>query len=437
MCRDHEACAFTYDLVSRRIVGGVIRIELPYIPFAAWARNGSIDGNALSAWMSRRAVPQGRENVSCLLDALGLESTEELMLFGLGLSLSDQYWLRPDGFALRWDDVKLFDREFPPEVGQALASHDASSRDAAIKEIVLHSEILSSSPDVALNGNLPKFWMSEGNGARLFKTGKQSNLMLEPFCEVAATAVCGSLLRETSYIPYSLDGFHGTAPFGSCPSFTDATTEFVPAGDIFQLAPSDNHLSRYERYALLLESRGIDDARQRLSEMLAVDHIIGNFDRHWGNFGVLVDAESREWLCTAPLFDMGESFDCDRVLTPERAPRKSIYRYPFLTRLDEQMGRYAEELEWFDPDVAWAAAEEALRIVCAAPSLELFADRYAEVERKKLAKAIEEVEARAREVRPFHPVGNPSLEVQRARADAAWDAKDEKERRLPVIETAR
>ncbi len=424
MCRDHEACAFTYDLMLRQIAGHIKALEVSYIPFAAWSRNGSIDGQGLSGWMTRRAVPQSRENVSRLLEALDLESTEELMLFGLGLSLSDQYWLRPDGIDLHWDDVKLYNRDFPPEVGQALASHDESSREAALKEIVLHSEILSSSPDVALNGNLPKFWASEGGVARLFKTGKQSNLMLEPFCEVAATTVCGAFLQKSDYVPYSLNGFHGTVPFGSCPSFTDAATEFVPAGDIFQLAPDHNHLSRYERYALLLESHGIIDARERLSEMLVVDHVIGNFDRHWGNFGILVDSESREWLRMAPLFDMGESFDCDRALKAERPPRKSIYKYPFLTHMDEQMGRYAEKLDWFDPDVALDAVEKALEVVCAAPALELFSDRYAMVEMRKLARAIEDVEKRAREISPAYPTGNPSLERQAMAAARASRADD-------------
>lgn len=85
----------------------------------------------------------------------------------------------------------------------------------------------------------------------------------------------------------------------AAPPFTDEHIEFVPACDVFRLALRDNSLSRCERYARLLVSRGVAETRRRLSEMLAIDHVIGNFDRHWGNFGVLVDAETREWVVAA------------------------------------------------------------------------------------------------------------------------------------------
>ncbi len=393
MCRGHEACSFTYDLARRRVVGKVKSIETAYIPFAAQTQGGSVDANGLSAWISRRAVPRTRKNVKDLLDAVDLGSTEELMLFGPGLSLSDQYWFRPEGCNLTWDEVSLYGKDFPPEVGQALVPADNPSRSSALDALARHREILSSSPDTALNGNLPKFWASEGGRARLYKTGKRSNLMLEPFCEAAATEICAALLPAGAFVPYELNGERGGRPIGSCPAFTDENTEFVPAGDVFHLAPKGNHLSRYERYARLLESRGIADARAGLARMLAVDHVIGNFDRHWGNFGVLVDAETREWIGLAPLFDMGESFDCDRATSPTRPARRMPWACPFTTRIDEQAARYAEDLGWFNPSAATAAAGRAMGVICTAPGLALLADRYAEIKTARIAEAIKEVEA--------------------------------------------
>ena len=41
--------------------------------------------------------------------------------------------------------------------------------------------------------------------------------------------------------------------------------------------------------------------------MILIDFIIANGDRHWGNFGFIRNAESLEWLGTAPLFDTGNS----------------------------------------------------------------------------------------------------------------------------------
>jgi hypothetical protein len=411
MCRNHEACTFTYDVTAKRVVGKVIKIEPLYIPFAAQAPDGSTNGATLSSWITSRAVPPARENVRALLGSLGLSSTEELMLFGLGLSLSDQYWFRPSDVDLDWDDVKLFGRSFSDDVGQILVSHDETSMAAALARLRRRSEISSSSPDAALNGNLPKFWSSQNGQPRLYKTGRASCLYLEPYCEAATTELCRAILPPDRFVPYTLDGFRDEWPLGSCPSFTDDTVEFVPAADIFQLAPRDNSSSRYERYARLLESKGITDARTALAEMLVVDHIIGNFDRHWGNFGILVDAESRKWLRCAPLFDMGESFDCDRAIGTHRLPRRAQYRLPFLTRIDEQMGRFAEELEWFDGALARAAVEKSLRIISAAPLLASYRDLYLATESRQLESRIAGVERKARERGLIHAVSH-DLDVE-------------------------
>jgi hypothetical protein len=95
--------------------------------------------------------------------------------------------------------------------------------------------------------------------------------------------------------------------------------------------------------------------------MLVVDYIICNWDRHWSNFGVLVNSETREWLRPAPLFDMGSSLWCDRtptqglggyVISHEGAPR------PFLHRLDDQLGRYCHDLPWLDSSALEGFGEE-------------------------------------------------------------------------------
>lgn len=396
MCRDHEVCRLTYH-PSNRHADDVRWIERDYMPLACTLPGGGFDGSMMSQWISNRAVPGGRDNVDPLLRALGLSSSEDLMLFGLGLSLTDQYWFKPDGLDAGWDDVKLFGRPFSEDVGRLLLPHDTPTTET-LMAIAARGEVSSTSPDAALNGALSKFWAYEGGQARLYKFGMVSRLMLEPYCEVAATVVCEALLPADHFVRYRLDGIRDGWPFGSCPSFTDERTAFVPACDIFQLAPRTNHLSRYERYVALLEEHGIEDARGRVSEMLAIDHLIGNFDRHWGNFGVLVDSESGKWLRPAPLFDMGESFDCDRAATTGRPRRKSIYKLPFLTHQLSQMGRYAERLEWFDLDTAVDALDAALEIICQAPLMATFAGGYAEVEREVVRHAALDVERRAAEL---------------------------------------
>ena len=101
-----------------------------------------------------------------------------------------------------------------------------------------------------------------------------------------------------------------------------------------------------------------------LSRMLVVDHIVANFDRHWGNFGVIVEAETRQWVGLAPIYDTGENLWCDRALANDFRPyTKALYPMPVSTDISSQLERYAEDLGWLDPAALDGFADEAVDLL--------------------------------------------------------------------------
>lgn len=42
-----------------------------------------------------------------------------------------------------------------------------------------------------------------------------------------------------------------------------------------------------------------------LDRMIVLDHTIANGDRHLNNFGLVRDADTLEWLGSAPVYDCG------------------------------------------------------------------------------------------------------------------------------------
>ena len=50
------------------------------------------------------------------------------------------------------------------------------------------------------------------------------------------------------------------------------------------------------------------DALYRYWEMFVVDSLIGNFDRHAGNWGYILDKEKNQLISPAPVYDCGSSF---------------------------------------------------------------------------------------------------------------------------------
>lgn len=124
-----------------------------------------------------------------------------------------------------------------------------------------------------------------------------------------------------------------------------------------------NDRSRFDAFADRCEANGIEDARVSLERMLVVDHIMANCDRHWGNFGILIDSETRTWLRLAPIFDTGEALWCDRALANDSPPYRMPHPMPFLRAVDGQLARYARDLSWLDTDALDGFADEAVTIL--------------------------------------------------------------------------
>lgn len=131
--------------------------------------------------------------------------------------------------------------------------------------------------------------------------------------------------------------------------------------------PSD--LGLYDFYVSACAAHGLN-VREDVEKMLVVDYLMANFDRHWNNFGVLIDSESREWLRAAPVFDTGEALWCDRELAQPfggyTTPRAGMMR-PFARRIDDQVERHCRDLSWLDLSKLKGFPEQACDILLGNP----------------------------------------------------------------------
>ena len=68
-------------------------------------------------------------------------------------------------------------------------------------------------------------------------------------------------------------------------------------------------------------------------DMMAFDFLIGNIDRHFGNFGFLIDNHTGNILGTAPFFDHGKSFFADEPVIPQDPENWASYEAQISTFL--------------------------------------------------------------------------------------------------------
>ena len=90
----------------------------------------------LSKWFKGRGIPAFRDKLDLLLHRLNIEVPGELLDKAFGLSLSDQYWLKPVDKDISYDDINFFDNDFSyaefREASLSNSSKDITSKMALI-----------------------------------------------------------------------------------------------------------------------------------------------------------------------------------------------------------------------------------------------------------------------------------------------------------------
>lgn len=66
----------------------------------------------LSEWFKGRGIPSWRDKLDLLLHRLDITAPTELLDKAFGLSLSDQYWIKPYNLDVKYDDINFFDNDF-------------------------------------------------------------------------------------------------------------------------------------------------------------------------------------------------------------------------------------------------------------------------------------------------------------------------------------
>lgn len=263
---------------------------------------GSQGADSLRKWWLRRAVPISQGNNAALLQQEGIPSTQSLLMRNLGLSLSDHYWIKPNGSELTWTDVSPFSNTFC-NLSETASAH-------------------SYSPDAALQGDLIKKWLVVDDTRCLLKGNRGAN------SQQSLNEVLASMLHEkqgfSNHVRYRPVKFTGSASeqYGCiCEDFASETLEFIPAIDVVDSVKKDNAISTYEHFIHVCTERGLSeqDVRSFLEYQILTDFVLTNTDRHLNNFGILRDSQTLKFVWMAPIFDSGNSMFWDSPRLPERS----------------------------------------------------------------------------------------------------------------------
>ena len=249
-----------------------------------------LSGSGIAKWLKQRTIPKNRAYVNSFLSKCGLHINRPMNIIRVskGLSLNDCYWVVEEGFNGTFEKYNLYDNRF----SQLLALIAFTGYGSSVRTSLV------SCPEFTTNGMLPKCWRRVNGTIRLYKGGTSgaSNTGCEPYSEYYAAQIAE--VMGINSVSYNLSKWKGEL-CSVCDLFTSKDYSYLPIGRMV----TAGGMEAVREYYQSLGKEYID----ALNAMLVFDAVIFNTDRHFGNFGFMVNNKTNKITASAPLFDHGNA----------------------------------------------------------------------------------------------------------------------------------
>lgn len=244
-------------------------------------------------WCASRVLTLDRKYAKEILNSIGAiqvytdRERAAIAISYRALSLMDVYWIRSK------DDTKTF-----AEIG--LYNHSLSDAfvDVSLKGKNLtleNAEFIKTQDqagDIGTPGVAPKAWIRKNGVFYLLKDGDERDVD----AEILASKIIGCF--DVSHVSYEESEFKGTK-VSKCEIITSEESSIVSSEyvDIY----CQNHDINKMDFVLKKDAYSY-------YMMNVIDYLIGNVDRHWGNWGFTVDNKTNKLGKLYPLMDFNKAF---------------------------------------------------------------------------------------------------------------------------------
>lgn len=281
----------TYTLINKEtplcdfIIEGqgeleICKITREHQPLPFWCQD-------IDSWTANRSSAKHRAHVEKILEMCGAKTKSGFIALTHCLSLTDTLWVKSDRESVTWKDVNLYENNFDEVVSKL--SFDGNG--------LFGIQMSTTSPELTTDGAYDKCWLNEKDGIHLIKTGSEGarNTGLEPYGEVLASQVFEKLCKS---VKYSLRKFDGRV-VSDCKIFTSQEFGYRPISMFYK-----DKLTLPKLLEIYRDFGCEDDFRR----MVVADCITLNCDRHFGNFGFMVNNDTFERTVLNPCFDFNKAF---------------------------------------------------------------------------------------------------------------------------------
>jgi hypothetical protein len=247
----------------------------------------------INSWIDSRKASKHNAHLRNIMQHMGCNDNEGFIRMTHAASINDTFWIKSEKEDVKWADISLYRNEFTQTISRL-----------AFEGVGLYEELFSSSsPELACEGSFRKCFRKEkyngeyGSDIFIYKRGGDIGNGIEPYCESMASEI--AKIVSPSSVSYDVVKLHGKDA-SRCNLFTDEKYGYASFARTDAYKKNLNVDDIFEYFSEI-------GCEQNFREMLVIDALCFNQDRHSGNFGIIFNNDTMEIVKMAPVFDLNIS----------------------------------------------------------------------------------------------------------------------------------
>ncbi|MBP3507938.1 MAG: HipA domain-containing protein [Lachnospiraceae bacterium] len=240
----------------------------------------------ISEWVKSRYILSHRVDVLALFSQLGAVNIEDYISITNCISLNDTFWIKPADSNKNWNFVSPYRNS----LNKTISEFSFTGK--------VNGKYISGSPDFSTGGNYPKCWKRVNNDIYLYKAGTNGfyNVGLEPFSEIFAYQLAKYLGFDCVEYKYK---YYKNTDACVCKNMCNETIGLISFKDLIKDSVTDyNKVFNY-----IVNSSNSKMEMKKFIDMLLLDTLVCNVDRHFGNISYYIDNDTQQILGISSIYD--------------------------------------------------------------------------------------------------------------------------------------
>lgn len=248
---------------------------------------------SINSWIENRKGSNHNPYIKNIMKQIGCETADNYLQLTHTASINDTFWVKSESEDVTWNNISLYENEFSEVISNL-----------AFEGVGLYNvDVPSPTPEFTCEGSYRKCFRKNNNLGQynsniyIYKRGGDYNKNFEVYSEILSSEIA-QIISPYNSVNYDLVELHGKTA-SKCNVFSNDKYGFASYAQIRNNATKN--LKDIVRYFSSIGSE------QQIRELLVIDALCFNPDRHLGNFGVLFDNDTLSVVSISPVFDFNLS----------------------------------------------------------------------------------------------------------------------------------